>query len=381
MRRVLLAHAVDWHGWRDAARNLALGAVPPEQVLWSVLVRDDLFVADTPGPAPAGTLSVPRSLMTLGETVIQHSDPQRFALLYRLLWRIHQGERHLMDQPTDPVITRVRRLAQAVRRDTHKMRAFLRFREIRDDSAIRHVGWFEPSHFIVEANAGFFVRRFAGMTWSILTPYRSAHWTGAALTFTAGARAADVPDDDRLAAYWDVYFASIFNPARLKVAAMRSEMPQKYWRNLPEAAAIPDLVRGAAARTQAMLDRPRLSPPRPSARQFRPAPPRANSPLAQARQDIAGCTRCPLHGPATQPVFGEGPADAALMLIGAQPGDHDDLGGRPFTGPAGQLLDSARDFRNRARTFRAGFSMSRQTHHAQLASADFVQCSAQFGLK
>ena len=83
------------------------------------------------------------------------------------------------------------------------------------------------------------------MTWSILTPYRSAHWDGATLTFGPGADPADVPDDDALAEYWRAYFASIFNPARLKVAAMTSEMPRKYWRNLPEAAAIPDLIRAA----------------------------------------------------------------------------------------------------------------------------------------
>lgn len=53
------------------------------------------------------------------------------------------------------------------------------------------------------------------------------------------------------------------------------------------------------------------------------------------------CTRCPLYRNATQTVFGEGPADAALMLIGEQPGDQEDLAGRPFVGPAGKVLDAA----------------------------------------
>jgi uracil-DNA glycosylase family protein len=57
--------------------------------------------------------------------------------------------------------------------------------------------------------------------------------------------------------------------------------------------------------------------------------------------EAAGCTRCPLYRNATQTVLGEGPADAALMLIGEQPGDQEDLTGRPFVGPAGKVLDRA----------------------------------------
>ncbi len=59
------------------------------------------------------------------------------------------------------------------------------------------------------------------------------------------------------------------------------------------------------------------------------------------RDAAAACTRCPLYRGATQTVFGEGPRDAALMLMGEQPGDHEDLAGHPFVGPAGQLLDKA----------------------------------------
>ena len=60
--------------------------------------------------------------------------------------------------------------------------------------------------------------------------------------------------------------------------------------------------------------------------------------LAAAEQ---GCTRCPLHRDATQAVPGEGPGDAALMLVGEQPGDKEDIAGKPFVGPAGRLLDQA----------------------------------------
>lgn len=63
--------------------------------------------------------------------------------------------------------------------------------------------------------------------------------------------------------------------------------------------------------------------------------------LAQARRHAQACTRCPLYRNATRTVFGEGPADAALMLVGEQPGDREDREGRPFVGPAGRLLDRA----------------------------------------
>lgn len=61
--------------------------------------------------------------------------------------------------------------------------------------------------------------------------------------------------------------------------------------------------------------------------------------LDSLKEAAAGCTACPLHADATQTVFGEGPRQARVMLVGEQPGDQEDLQGRPFVGPAGQLLD------------------------------------------
>jgi DNA polymerase len=342
MESVTLAHETDLPAWRAAARRLALAGIPPEQTIWSVGASTDLFATQLETPAPEAAFSVPRALLELAETAIQANDPARFALLYALIWRAHRGEKRILEDIADPLVQRIQRLAQAVRRDTHKMRAFLRFREVQADDATRYVAWFEPSHFIVEANTGFFIRRFATMTWSILTPYRSAHWDGAELRLADGASPADIPDDDHLEAYWRAYFRSIFNPARLKIGAMTSEMPKKYWRNLPEAAAIPDLIRTAQARTQSMVNEPVFSPERP-ARPPKSAPPALShaGTLPALAEEAAGCRLCPLWQPATQTVFGEGPATARLMLVGEQPGDQEDLAGRPFVGPAGQMLDRA----------------------------------------
>jgi uracil-DNA glycosylase len=63
--------------------------------------------------------------------------------------------------------------------------------------------------------------------------------------------------------------------------------------------------------------------------------------LTAARKDAEHCTRCPLHKHATQTVFGEGPAHASVVFVGEQPGDQEDLQGKPFVGPAGQMFDRA----------------------------------------
>jgi uracil-DNA glycosylase len=72
-----------------------------------------------------------------------------------------------------------------------------------------------------------------------------------------------------------------------------------------------------------------------------PDAPDAAAALRDTAQQAAGCTACPLGLIGTQTVWGEGAPGAAVMLVGEQPGDHEDVQGRPFVGPAGQLLDRA----------------------------------------
>ncbi|MBU5811359.1 TIGR03915 family putative DNA repair protein, partial [Acinetobacter baumannii] len=133
----------------------------------------------------------------------------------------------LMDDAADPLVRRLEGLAQEVRRDIHKMRAFVRFREVDEGGTPRFVAWFEPDHHIVRANAAFFIDRFAAMHWSILTPDLSIHWDGARLEQGPGAVKGDAPGGYPIEDVWKTYYASIFNPARLKVGAMLKEMPRK----------------------------------------------------------------------------------------------------------------------------------------------------------
>jgi len=257
MKTVALKDGADFEGWRTAARTLLLAEVPPEQVTW-LAGGEASLLADENQPLPLAArpaARIPAELLGLIESLLCHRDPQRYGLAYRLVWRTTHGERALLQLLTDPDVVRARNAEKSVRRDSHKMKAFVRFREVMaaDGDAV-FVAWFEPQHYIVERVAPFFTRRFTGMRWSILTPCRSAHWDGETLHYGAGATKADAPGADTIEDYWRTYFASIFNPARLKVQAMKSEMPVKYWKNLPEAQLIPELIREARPRMAAMIE-------------------------------------------------------------------------------------------------------------------------------
>ncbi|WP_031549507.1 UdgX family uracil-DNA binding protein [Parvularcula oceani] len=332
----------DIAGFRKEARRLLAERVPPDRVVWRVAGSErDLFGAEPARRASKAEVSLPRAAVELAQAAAHHSDPGRWPLLYTFLHR-SLGEKALADNPADPLVRRLRQMEKAVRRDAHKMHAFVRFKEVEDPGGgpSRYIAWFEPDHHIVEREAPFFIRRFANMHWAIVTPRRSIRWEDGQLRAGPGGRREDVPQDDAFDEAWRAYYASIFNPARVKVSAMTAEMPRKYWRNLPEARLIPEMIETASARVATMAANALADEERGIAEA---APRRMAAPVAMPaiRALVRSCTNCPLHGPATQAVPGEGPADARLFLVGEQPGDMEDLEGRPFVGPAGQVLNQA----------------------------------------
>lgn len=251
----------EYEAWRTAARRLLAQSVKPEEALWiddpqesSLFVGDDLLVKQ---PA-AVAIKVPSAFMDMAKIAVAHTDTKRWALLYRLLWRLTLGgERHLLSMDTDRDVRQMQEWCKAVGRDIHKMHAFVRFRLVSVDAATgreQFVAWFEPDHRIVRLAAPFFEKRFAGIDWSILTPYECAHWDGKRLHFTAGVPRSSAPDEDALDDLWRTYYRNIFNPARVKISAMQSEMPKKYWKNLPEAPLIAELIADSAGRLQEMLE-------------------------------------------------------------------------------------------------------------------------------
>ena len=359
--RDAVAFIADFAGWQAVARRCLLADQPPDAIWWQpepVPVTgaepSDAALAESRNQRRTGP-TVPRAFVQLARIAACHRATDRWALLYAVLWRLTHGERHLLELGGDPQVARLTRYAKAVRRDVHKMKAFVRFRAVNEpqaaDGAPRYIAWFEPEHPIVAYASGFFRRRFANMRWSIFTPERCVHWEGAGeLWYTPGADKRDAPNGDDLEDAWRVYYRSIFNPARVKIRAMQSEMPQKYWKNMPEADLIPELLQAADRRVAAMetaeaktADRLRCGP-RPASPEAEHAAEMSTTPrdtLDHAALRARTCRRCPLWEAATQTVFGEGPANARLMIVGEQPGDAEDLAGRPFIGPAGRLLDQA----------------------------------------
>lgn len=256
-------HDTLWASWRAKARQLLSDAVPPEAVSWcngteQASLFAPMHAAQSHEPSkPTTQLSIPKDLLALARTVAAHSDGARWALLYRLVWRqTLGGERALLAKATDPDVRQAGRWAKAVGRDIHKMHAFVRFRRIAQDSEDGRecfVAWFEPEHEIVRLAAPFFQRRFAAMNWSILTPRECVHWYGERLAFSSGVVRESAPSSDAMDELWRGYYKSIFNPARLKTKAMQAEMPKKYWKNLPEAELIHELISQSSVRTEEML--------------------------------------------------------------------------------------------------------------------------------
>jgi uracil-DNA glycosylase len=210
-----LASETDLAGFREEARSLLAHQVPPDEVDWLTAHNSDQFAevvpADTQGSrhVPRAAMAiVPASFLRLCEIVVLHRDPARFALLYRLLWRLVH-EPGLRSDPIDADMLTAQQMGQAVRRDLHKIKAFLRLKPVDEGGGgepALHLAWFEPTHHILEAAAPWFVRSFALQRWAILTPERSARWTPASerLEFGPGVAGAPAhvphPDDSFLLA-------------------------------------------------------------------------------------------------------------------------------------------------------------------------------------
>ena len=325
-----------FESWRAAARPLLERHVVPTDVLWTD-ARDgngtlDFATPATPPTASVATgLRIPRDFLDQAELAACYRDPERWALLYRLAYRLTSDEPHLMSIAVDDDVVRLRDMAKAVRRDNHKMHAFVRFKRVETDGREHYVAFHRPDHFIVRLTASFFVERFRVMDWTILTPDESVSWIGRKLRFSPGVSSREAPTDDAVEDLWLTYYRSIFNPARLKVKHMKQELPVRHWKTLPEAALIPELIAGAKKSCDSMesaaVKRADEVVKVPHSRSLKV--------IKKAGQS---CLVCPWACHATQPVFGSGPEDAKIVLIGEQPGDQEDRAGKPFVGPAGQLL-------------------------------------------
>jgi probable DNA metabolism protein len=330
----------DW--WFKCALELLTAHRAPAEILWIDATQEQ---GSLPGMMDGEPLTPSRSshksalvapghFVELARRVAAHQDDNKWRLLYSLLYRLTYENPRLLHIEVDQEVSRLLQMDKQVRRDAHKMKAFVRFRRVTDEHSDCYIAWHRPDHDVLPLVAPFFVERFAAMTWSILTPNRSAHWDRTFLRYGEGIPQSQAPQADELEDLWRTYYAAIFNPARVKVKAMRAEMPTRYWRTLPETRVIPDLLATARSRTLTMVASQQGTP---SATPFVPI----DAPLPELRMAAADCTGCPLHRSATQTVFGQGPDRARIVVIGEQPGDQEDVQGTPFVGPAGDILNRA----------------------------------------
>ncbi len=322
--------ATDFESWRVIARNLLNAGILPNELHWSG-AGPSLFEGTNP-PASKGQLNVPKEFLELAKTVGHYRDQLQWPYLYRVLYRITHGEHNLLKIDVDDDVRTLRLMEKAVRRDMHKMTAFVRFRRVVDSDPEEFVAWHKPDHLIVEAMGPWFAARFGSMRWSILTPDRSVRWDLEELSYGPGVPRSAAPSEDGLEDLWKDYYGSIFNPARVKVKAMKAEMPVRHWATLPEAQIIPSLLAASDSRVRQMA-----ANQKPSAVPWIPA----THELTELRAAAPACKGCDLYEHATQVVFGEGPADSNVVMVGEQPGDEEDVKGHPFVGPAGRLLDKA----------------------------------------
>ena len=258
MKTITITSVPGFDEWREASRECIAERVPPENIIWQSAhsIQNDLFGSgdeQCESKRTRSNLSIPKPTLMLLKYALCHSDDNRFALCYRVLWRVVYENRQLIQMKTDDDVIQLFNMAKAVKRDAYKMSAFLRFREINLEGQEHFVAWYEPEHFSLEIKLNFFQTRFKNMRWSILTPYRAAHWDTETLILEDNPDSSVVPNDDRIEKYWLTYYANIFNPARIKTNAMLNQMPKKYWKNMPETTLIDDMIKQSDARVRQMI--------------------------------------------------------------------------------------------------------------------------------
>ncbi len=268
-----------FESWRAAARSLLQAEVPPEEIMWDATSSSigQLFELEPQATLKTADKSnrVPLEFFTLARAVSCHIDPAKWAILYRLLWRITHGKRQLLKIASDPDVAPARQMEKAVRREIHKAHAFVRFRLLGESDTGREyfTAWFEPDHHIVRPMTPFFVKRFANMDWSIFTPKGSVHWKDEKLHYSEPVEHDPFEGDDRLEELWKTYYGHIFNPSRLMLKAMRKEMPERYWKNMPETVLISELIQKSGTRVSDMLSKQPNPPKRPGRLKADASPP------------------------------------------------------------------------------------------------------------
>lgn len=285
-------HATDFNAWRDQARALYRAQLPPHQVHWDDAAQPSLLSdgGNLPAPVRAGP-RVPKTLLAQLERAAACRIEQRWNLLYRVLWRVAEGDRSAMLAGDADGSQLVQRLT-AVRREVHHMHAFVRFQPAPDGLPLDLIGWHQPRHQILRWVGDHFHGRLGRRRWLLATPDDGAlhgdgeqvHWLAQCPPDWASAARSAAGEGDPM---WERYFSSTFNPNRLNPQAQLRHMPRRFLAALPEGALSARLIqatrRGAApevVRHGAPL-RIKLAPPA----EAEPAEPHRDNQAGRADKD------------------------------------------------------------------------------------------------
>jgi DNA polymerase len=296
-------------------------------------------------PASVSTLTapaIPRDLLAQLWAASCFRAPDRWALLYRVLWRWTHGERNVTDL-ADSDGAQLDLRVQSVEHDTSNLLSLTRFRR-RDPSMgwPEFVGWYEPQHDLLERAAMRFAEPMGNSTWMLATPHGAVFWNGMLLRIDRApteqneqptqalprdAMIGEATTSEPTEALWLAYYASVVN-------ARPTPMPLSYWCTPPAGPPLPAQLARERSRDgaqAAIVTVPEMPPVEDSA---------LTPPLREPAGPLATCRRCALWRNAKQAVAGAGPAHATIMAIGEQPGEHENQNGEPFRGLVGQLLDT-----------------------------------------
>lgn len=253
----------DFEDWRNKARMAINSGLKPSQIVWKSEHdhQKELFHTSFQNEILENLLQfkVSKAFLQLAKVVSCHADNIKWSLLYEALWKlIIEKQRNLLELKHLPLVKKLFSMQQAIFRDSHKMKAFVRFKCFENVNTNENIymAFYKPIHNTLEITSPFFKRRFSSMYWCIITPYATVSWNKQQLMFYPGID--EMPEilqcTDLTEELWLTFYSAIFNPARIKIKAMLNEMPKAYWETMPETQLIQKLLLEAPDRVQKMLE-------------------------------------------------------------------------------------------------------------------------------
>lgn len=294
--------------WRIKARELLATNIHPDQIHWKTEECQFIFGEIFGNRNTTSDIKISRDFIEMAYIASCFRDDDIWSLLYRIAWRIIYEDKNLLKVEVDIDVANLNSKIRLVNRDVHKMKAFVRFKELKSNiEETIYVAWHRPDHRITRLAAPFFKDRFNGMKWVIMTEDETIYWDKKNIEFHPGVKNIELPQDDK-EDLWKTYYSSIFNPARIKVSMMKKELPVRHWKTLPEAELITSLLDDAPSRLKTFYDG-----------QNSPAQEKEFDNLKELNEAVKKCQACGICDNSNKRVFGDGPQSAQIMFVADKP--------------------------------------------------------------